>query len=162
MIRFLDIQRQTTWQKKIQILVLDVGRAHPIERSADGWCQCIQARDGVGREEPMNYFWNEDKDEKYLMGEIPHTMIGDHWYDIIWRKDKEYFQCRLAEAPPAEEQFEKNVWEEKDERITRMSCVKSAIAFCDIICRGGQPPSPEDIIEIAKDFRDYIYGVDKL
>ncbi len=125
MIRFLDIERQTTWQKKIQILVLDVGRVRPIENSEDGWCQCIQARDGVGREEPLNYFWNEPVDEKDLMGKIPGTMIGNHWYDIIWRKDKEYFQCKLAEAP-VEDKFEKNVWEEKDLRIAKESLLKSA------------------------------------
>lgn len=51
---------------------------------------------------------------------------------------------------------DKNVWEVKDRRICRQSCIKSAIE-CVNVC-GGEERSLKRVLEIAKEFENYVYG----
>lgn len=144
MIRFLDIERQGTWLKSIQIQVDDVGVP---QETQHGLCQVIQATDGVNRPEPLNYFYDDEA------GRVEATETGSQWYDVRWVKDKEYFQCRPATAPP-EKEFEDNVWEKKDLRITKMSCISSAVKFWE----QKDVPDEASILRTAEIFRQYVYG----
>lgn len=146
--RFMDIQRQKgTWMKQCQYTVLDVGE--PCETKY-GLCQVITLRDAVGQEEPVNYFYDDE------MGEIKGDEIGEQWYDIRW-KDEGYYQGKPAEARKEPELEPNNVWERKDLRIARMSCIKSAVEWL----RGDTEAETDDVIDAAGTFLDWIYKEEK-
>jgi hypothetical protein len=90
--RFTDINRQTTWVKQCQVFVDEVGQ--PME-SKHGWCQAIIARDSVGLQECINYFFN------HLTFEVKLDEVGPRWYNIRWLRDKGYYQGVPCEAPSA-------------------------------------------------------------
>lgn len=147
--RFLDIERQTVWVRQCQYTVLDVGKPGETEF---GLCQAISMRDNVRRECIVNYFYGDE------IGEVGIDETGEQWWDVRWVADKGYFQGKPAEARK-EPQLEKNVWEEKDLRIAKESCIRSAVMLLDRATDfGGKPINVNTAIVVAEEFRKYVYG----
>ena len=49
------------------------------------------------------------------------------------------------------------VWEKKDRRIARMSCIKSAVEFLGADSSIARATKISDVIIVAKRFEEYIY-----
>ena len=102
MIRFLDVERQKTWMRQIELKIDNVGKT---EESQYGFCQVVQATDGVRRTEPLNYFF------EHLEGSIDPSETGVQWYDVKWDEKNGYFRCKPAEAKPKELKSEGPDWD---------------------------------------------------
>ncbi len=160
--RLLDIERQTTWCKSVEVTVRSVGR--PIQHPDNGsWCQEIQITDIMGRDEVLMCYHNDPTcTDGKPKGMVEYHETGQHFYDIKWMDG--WFKCRAAEAVVTEKLVPTvdNWWERKDRRISRMSCIKSAISYFELF----NNPKPDvvdyDLIEsVANKFLKYIYEDEK-
>jgi hypothetical protein len=91
--RLLDIQRQTTWCKQVEVTVRSVGIAYQNPENGS-WEQVIEITGSDGREDVLRYYYNDE------MGKVEFTETGTQFYDIKWMGD--WFKARPAKAPPKE------------------------------------------------------------
>ncbi len=140
-----DVQNQTTWCRKVSLTVSSIGE--PGE-APHGWCQAITVWDEQ-EEGIINYFYKTEE-EAMSVAETT-TML----FDVRWVKDKGYFQGFPSEAQDVQPQ---NVWERKDRRIAKMSCIKSAVEF---YANAGVEYNINKVVDTANIFLEYIYSEEK-
>jgi len=102
MIRFIDVERQKAWMRQIELRIDSVDEP---QETQYGYCQVVQATDGVGRTEPLNYFF------EHLEGSIDPLETGVQWYDVKWDEKNGYFRCKPALAKPKELKSEGPDWD---------------------------------------------------
>ena len=102
MIRFIDVERQKAWMRQIELRIDTVDEP---QETQYGYCQVVQATDGVGRTEPLNYFF------ELIEGSIDPSETGVQWYDVKWDEKNGYFRCKPAEAKPKELKSEGPDWD---------------------------------------------------
>ena len=102
MIRFIDVERQKAWMRQIELRIDSVGEP---QETQYGLCQVVQATDGVGRTEPLNYFFEDE------IASIDPLETGLQWYDVKWDEKNGYFRCKPALAKPKELKSEGPDWD---------------------------------------------------
>jgi len=160
--RLLDVERQTTWCKSVEVTVRSVGR--PIQHPDNGsWCQEIQITDSMGRDDVMMCYHNDPTcTDGKPKGMVEYHEIGQHFYDIKYMGD--WFKCRPSEAVVVDKLVPagENWWEKKDRRIAKMSCIKSAVEFFHGVNRDdGKGVTTNEIKKVAGIFLDWIYEDEK-
>jgi len=146
--------KQTTYSHPS---IIRVACVDPYEETESGWyCQAIQATDETGDLATLNYFFKDEASAVEL------TECGDQLYKVKYRPDEDLFICVPLSPPPVDNTpapTSKNVWEEKDLRITKMSCIKSAIAYLGLHPKlDPEAIDTGDIKKIAEVFRKYVYN----
>ena len=102
MIRFIDVERQKAWMRQIELRIDSVDEPQDAKY---GFCQVVQATDGVGRTEPLNYFFEDE------IASIDPLETGLQWYDVKWDEKNRYFRCKPALAKPKELKSEGPDWD---------------------------------------------------
>ena len=143
--------KSTTWSNPgiVRVSTIDLPGRLP-----DGkYCQFICAVDGEGVPIEMNYTFDD------LMFELAINLTGKQLYKIKYYPATDTLRCQPVRANPPQEiaPIGKNVWEEKDLRITKMSCIRSAVEFYS----NAKIRTERNIIETAEKFRKYVYGEDQ-
>jgi hypothetical protein len=138
---FNDVRNQKgKWANKCKVIVHDVGDTFESEHSL---AQNIEAEDSNGQKNTITYFFEND------IAEINPCEVGYQWFNIRYKTS--FFQCVPCEPTPKEDAQPANVWERKDLRIAKMSCIKSAVEYSPAGI------GSDTIIGIASVFLKWIY-----